>query len=85
MQRLTQTQPRSKKGLSGDAVNPSLEASAKTFCAIAILHRAESQGFAIPGKSRTALRAEPLFLTTPESPFFARVCARRAAFVNFCG
>jgi hypothetical protein len=55
-----------------------MEASAKTFCAVAILHRAESQGFAIHGKSRPALRAEPLFLTTPERTFFARVRAARA-------
>jgi hypothetical protein len=45
-----------------------MEAPAKTFCAIAILHRAESRGFAIPGKSRSALRAEPLFLTARKTP-----------------
>ncbi|MDB6091692.1 MAG: hypothetical protein JWN85_4476 [Gammaproteobacteria bacterium] len=35
---------------------------------------AESQGFAMHGKTRSALRAEPLFLSTPENALFARVC-----------
>src|SRR5205823_13501659 len=40
-----------------------------------ILRRAESLGFAIPGKSRSARCASPLARTPPEILFCAHVCA----------
>src|SRR5437660_678051 len=45
------------KALPGDAVDPSMEALQKLSALLPSMDRAESQGFAIHGKPRSALRA----------------------------
>jgi hypothetical protein len=44
------------------AVNPSLEAADKTFCAFAVLRRAESRWFADPWQTPLVACDEPWFV-----------------------
>ena len=44
-----------------DAVDPSMEAAGKTFCAFAILRRAESRWFAFPYQTPLVACDEPCF------------------------
>jgi hypothetical protein len=44
-----------------DACVSPLEAAGKTFCAFGIVHRAESRGFTIRGKSRSSHATSPCF------------------------
>src|SRR2546430_16249256 len=65
------------KGTFGDAVNPSLEAPAKTLRASAVPASRAKPGVCRPGKPRSARCAEPLFFTAPEALLTRSLCTHR--------
>jgi hypothetical protein len=61
-------------GRLAEQPKPSMAAAGETFCAFAILHRAESRWFAIPGKPRSAYTPSPVSHAVSQTRIIRTAC-----------